>query len=284
MPLRENPTARQVRLGAELRKLRELAGRTAREAAALLSTDQAKISHMESGRIGVSEERIRRLAVFYSCDDVKLVEALCAIAGESRGQGWWDEYRGVLPPDFLNIAEMEHHATHLRSVQTLNVPGVLQTEEYVRALHGSRASTLPAAEVDVRVEFRLRRRRIFERDDPPPFNAIVHEAALRMRFGGREVAKGQLEYLLEASEWPTVTVRVIPFTNEHFIEVSSPLLYAGGVVPQLDTAQIDTPVSNHFIGAAAELKKYRRLLDSAEQSTLPEAESRQFISRIAREL
>ncbi|MYY83423.1 Scr1 family TA system antitoxin-like transcriptional regulator [Streptomyces venezuelae] len=99
------------------------------------------------------------------------------------------------------------------------------------------------------MEFRLRRRRIFERDDPPPFNAIVHEAALRMRFGGREVAKGQLEYLLEASEWPTVTVRVIPFTNEHFIEVSSPLLYAGGVVPQLDTAQIDTPVSNHFKGA-----------------------------------
>ncbi|MYY83422.1 Scr1 family TA system antitoxin-like transcriptional regulator [Streptomyces venezuelae] len=71
---------------------------------------------------------------------MKLVEALCVIVGESRGQGWWDEYRGVLPPDFLNIAELEHHATHLRSVQTLNVPGVLQTEEYVRALH---AGVLP---------------------------------------------------------------------------------------------------------------------------------------------
>ncbi|MEU5686653.1 transcriptional regulator [Streptomyces venezuelae] len=232
----------------------------------------------------VTKERIRRLAVFYSCDDVKLVDALCVIAGESRGQGWWDEYRGVLPPDFLNIAELEHHATCLRSVQTLNVPGVLQTEEYVRALHGSSASTFPAAEVEARVEFRMRRRRIFERDDPPPFKAIVHEAALRMRFGGREVARGQLEYLLEASEWPTVTVRVIPFTNEGFIEVTSPLLYAGGVVPQLDTAQIDSPVGGLFIGAAAELAKYRRLLDSAEQSSLSERESRHLIRRIVREL
>ncbi|MEV0640177.1 helix-turn-helix transcriptional regulator [Streptomyces sp. NPDC050619] len=284
MPLRDNPTARQIRLGAELRKLRESAGKTAREVAGLLSTDQAKISHIEAGRIGVSEERLRRLAVFYACDDADLVEALCVIARESRGQGWWDAYRGVLVPGFLNIAELEYHATYLRSVQAMNVPGILQTEDYIRAIHRSYTPALPAEEVDVRVEFRMKRRSIFERDAPPPFLAVVHEAALRMRFGGRKVAKGQLEYLLEASERPTVTVRVIPFTCEEFIEATYPLLYARGVVPQLDTVQMDSPVGGYFITAAAQLKRFAGLLDIAEQSSLGEPESRQLIQQIAREL
>ncbi|MEU9369844.1 helix-turn-helix transcriptional regulator [Streptomyces avermitilis] len=284
MPPRDIPTARQARLGAELRKLRELAGKTAREAAGLLSTDQAKISHIEAGRIGISEERIRRLAVFYACDDRDLIEALCVIARESRGQGWWDEYRGVLAPGFLDIGELENHATYLRTVAVMTVPGILQTEDYIRAIHRSATPPLPAEEVDARVEFRLKRRSIFERDTPPPFRAIVHEAALRMRFGGRKVAKGQLEYLLEASEWPTVTVRVIPFTCEDFVEATYPLLYAGGVVPQLDTVQMDSPVGGVFITAAAQLKRYVGMLDTAERSSLSELESAQLIHRIAREL
>ncbi|WP_416976322.1 helix-turn-helix domain-containing protein [Streptomyces sp. T028] len=284
MPQRDIPTARQARLGAELRKLRELAGKTAREAAGLLSVDQAKISHMESGRIGVSEGRIRRLAVFYACDDRDLIEALCAIARESRGNGWWDEYRGLLSPGFLNVAELEHHARYLRSVQLVNVPGILQTEGYVRSIHRSYTPTLPDGEVDVRVEFRMRRRGVLERESPPPFQVVIHEAALRMRFGGRAVAKGQLEYLLEASEWPAVSLRVLPFTCEEFIEATNQPMYAGGIVPQLDTVQLDSPRGGVFLGAEAEVKRYRLLLDNAERLSLGESGSRQFIHDIAHEL
>lgn len=284
MPLRDNPTARQVRLGAELRKLRESAGRTAREAAGLLSNDQAKISHIEAGRIGISVERIRRLAVFYACDDPDLIEALCVIARESRGQGWWDAYRGVLAPGFLNIAELEHHATYLRSVEVMSVPGILQTEDYIRAIHRGAVPPLPDEEVDLRVEFRMKRRAIFEREAPSPFRVVIHEAVLRMRFGGREVARGQLEFLLEASQWPTVSLRVLPFTCEDFIEATYPLLYAAGSVPQLDTVQMDSPVGGTLITAAAQLKKFAAMLDIAERSSLSESESRQLIHRIAREL
>jgi transcriptional regulator with XRE-family HTH domain len=284
MPPRENPTARQARLGAELRKLREAAGKTAREAAGLISSDQAKISHMEAGRIGISEERIRRLAVFYSCDDSALVDALCAIAREHRGQGWWDEYRGVLAPGFLDMAELEHHATHMRSVQAVNLPGIFQTEDYARAIYAGHIPALPSEETDVRVEFRLKRRRIFERDVPPPFEVILHEAALRMRFGGRKVTKDQLEFLLEVSESPSVTLRVIPFASENFIEATQPVLYAEGVVPQLDTVQVDTVVGGFFLGGGVELKKYRQLLDIAEGSSLDVADSRQLIHTITREL
>jgi transcriptional regulator with XRE-family HTH domain len=284
MPPRENPTARQMRLGAELRKLREAAGKTAREAAGLISSDQAKISHMEAGRIGISEERIRRLAVFYSCDDAALVDALCVIAREHRGQGWWDEYRGVLAPGFLDMAELEHHAAYMRSVQAMNLPGIFQTEDYARAIYAGHIPALPAEEANVRVEFRLRRRRIFERDVPPPFEVILHEAALRMRFGGRKVTQDQLEFLLEVSEWPSVTLRVIPFASENFIEATQPVLYAGGVVPQLDTVQVDTVVGGFFLGGGVELKKYGQLLDIAEDESLDVPESRQLIHTITREL
>jgi transcriptional regulator with XRE-family HTH domain len=283
MPPRSNPTARQARLGAELRKLREAAGMAAREAGAFLGGNQAQISHIEAGRWGVSAERVQRLATLYAASDDKLVEALCAMA-EERAKGWWEEYRGVLAPGFLNLAELEHHASYLRSVQTVNLPGLLQTEEYVRAIHSSYTPRLPSGEVDVRVEFRVRRRAVFECDSPPPFMALVHEAALRMRYGGRKVARAQLEFLLEACEWPTVTVRVIPFTCEDFIEATYPLLYAGGAVPQLDTVQMDSPVGGTFVTADAQLKRFAGLMDIAERASLSEHESRRLIHRIARDL
>ncbi|MDT0305446.1 helix-turn-helix transcriptional regulator [Streptomyces sp. DSM 44917] len=284
MPPRENPTARQARLGAELRKLRERAGRTAREAAGMLGTDQGKISHIESGRIGVSEERIRKLATFYSCSDHSLLDALCAIAREHRGQYWWDEYRGILAPGPLNVAELEHHAVAMQIMQTVSVPGLLQTEEYARALFRGVVPELPAEEIETRTEFRMRRKVVLEGDNPPPFDVFVHEAALRMRFGGRATVRRQLEFLMNASEGPGVSVRVIPFTNEDYFEATQPVLYATGVVPQLDTVQIDGIWGGGFLDAEAELSAYRVYFSRAAKVSLNPEESRQIIHHIAREL
>ncbi|THA28143.1 XRE family transcriptional regulator [Streptomyces sp. A1277] len=284
MPPRDNPTARQARLGSELRKLRERAGRTAREAAGLISTDQARISHIEAGRSGIGEERIRRLASFYACDDEALIEALCVISREHRGQFWWDEYRGTLAPGFLNIAELEHHASHMRCLQSMTLPGLLQTPEYARALFEGVLPALPEDEVEARVEHRMRRQSVLDRDKPPAFEAIVHEASLRMRVGGRKVARDQLEHLLEATDRPNVTVRVIAFASEQFIEVTQTVLYAGGVVPQLDTVHIDAPFGGVQLDAAADLHRYRMQLDIARQACLTPEESRSFIHHIARDL
>ncbi|MBP0458664.1 helix-turn-helix domain-containing protein [Streptomyces montanisoli] len=284
MPPRNNPTVRQARLGRELRRLRERAGKASREAAAMLSTDQAKISHIESGRNGISEDRIRRLATFYSCDSTALVDALCSIARERSGQFWWDEYRGVLPPGFLDIAALEHHATSLQYWQPVTIPGLFQTEDQARALFDTVLPKLPTSEVDARVEHRMRRKKVFERDTPTDLEAIVHEAALRMRIGGRKVARGQLEYLLEASEWPGVMLRVIPFSHESYIDVMQTVLYACGPVPQLDTVHIDNAARESYRDSPAELAKYRTHFDLAEQASMEPDESREFIRHIAREL
>ncbi|MEU3880485.1 MULTISPECIES: Scr1 family TA system antitoxin-like transcriptional regulator [Streptomyces] len=284
MPPRDNPTARQVRLGAELRKLRERAGKTAREAAGRISTDQARISNIEAGRSGIGEERIRRLASFYACDDVALIDALCAISREHRGQFWWDEYRGVLPPGFLDIAELEHHASYMRSLQPVTMPGLLQTPDYARAMFESALPRLPGDEVEARVEHRMRRADVLDREDPPEFAPIVHEAALRMRLGGRKVARAQLEYLLEAAERPKVSLRVIPFASELYVDMAHTALYAGGVVPQLDTVHIDAPIRSVYLDAAAELHRCRLLLDLGRTAALDPAESRSFIHHLARDM
>lgn len=122
MPPRVNPTARQVRLGAELRRLREAAGLVSRDVAAWLGTSQAQISNIESGKHGVSEERLRRLAEHYACDDPRLVDALGCMANE-REKGWWEAYRSILPTKALDLAELERRASYVRTFQVVHIPG-----------------------------------------------------------------------------------------------------------------------------------------------------------------
>ncbi|MFE6690255.1 helix-turn-helix domain-containing protein [Streptomyces sp. NPDC057743] len=282
MPPRSYPTARQKRLGAELRKLRERAGMSGTEAAAFLGGERAQISHIESARYGVSAERVRRLAAHYSATDKHLVDALADMA-EERGKGWWEDYRGILSPGFLDVAELEHHAQYIRAIQMLYIPGIFQTEDYARELIRGGVTELPASEVNTRAEHRIRRRKIFDRPTPTPFDAFVHEAALRMRYCTVDTMRAQLEFLADVSHWPSVTIRVIPFTAQVTSSVHS-MMYAGAQIPALDTVQLDSAFDSGFLDAEAQLSRYRALLDSVDSISLNVSESRKYIQRIAQEM
>ncbi|MEV0907313.1 helix-turn-helix domain-containing protein [Streptomyces hokutonensis] len=281
MPPRVTPTARQGRLGAELRKLREAAGLVSRDVAAWLGTSQAQISNIEAGKHGISEERLRRLAAHYACDDAQLIDALVRMANE-RDKGWWEEYRGVLPPRVLDLAELEHHGTYVRAFQAVHIPGVLQTEEHMRAASIFAEPGLPDADREARLSFRLRRQEVLE--SGTSYEAVVHEAALRMRVGGAKVTRVQLERLIQESERENLTLRVIPFSAEGFAGAGHPMQYIGGVVPQLDTVQIDTVQGAEFIDAAAQLQRYRARLDRVTGAALDQSASLDLIRYIAQNL
>lgn len=166
MPARTQPTARQVRLGVELRKLREAAALSSGDAAGLLGVARAQMSQMEAGNVGISGERVRRLASHYACADTDLIDALVEMVTD-RTRGWWEEYRGVLPPSFLDLAELEHHATYIQVIGTAHVPGLLQTEGYARAVFAYWRPELPASELEPRVEHRMRRKSALGRDGAP---------------------------------------------------------------------------------------------------------------------
>ncbi|MEU4032708.1 helix-turn-helix domain-containing protein [Streptomyces collinus] len=283
MPRRQQASARQQRLGAELRKLREAAGLKGREAAALLGTDSAQVSQIEAGLAGVSKVRMRRIAAQYACTDAELVDALAAMA-VARTQGWWEEYRGLLPTSFLDLSELEHDAAYRWDVEFLYVPGLLQTEDYARALFSSRVPELPEEELELRVQHRMRRRVILERERPTPYDALVHEAALRIMVGSRAASRAQLTRVLELSEGDHVSVRVIPFELEHFNDVGAAMTYVGGAVPRLDTVVRDGPHGTVFVDSAAQLSVFRTHFRRLQGVSLDPQRSRDLIHRLSKEL
>ncbi|MFE7842599.1 helix-turn-helix domain-containing protein [Streptomyces sp. NPDC057474] len=280
MAPRNQPTARQVRLGVELRKLRDAAGMSARQVAGLLSSTSAQMSQVESGLSGVSEHRVRRLAELYACADTALVEALVVMATD-RTRGWWEEYRDVLPSAFLDLAELEHHGRSIQVIGTSHVPGLLQTEEYARAVFSYWVPEFTSGEVEPRVAHRMRRKAILERC---PYEVVLHEPVLRTRVADRSVARAQLATILQESERPNVTVRVIPFDTDGFAGASTSLLCVGGSVAALDTVQRDTPYGTALLDDAAQLLKMRTLFRKVESASLDPLKSRDFIHRLAKEL
>ncbi|MGW3653683.1 helix-turn-helix domain-containing protein [Streptomyces sp. NPDC000878] len=278
MVQRREPTARQIRLGAELRKLREAAGLTAVQAATLLGANRVQISHIESGLTGVSEERLRRLASHYACTDAEFVDALVAMATD-RTRGWWEAYRGLLPTPFLDLAELDHHATFLHEVAILYVPGLLQTEDYARAVFSSRLPELTHDELELRIRHRMTRQ-----EATTPYEAVVHESALRIRVSDRAASKAQLVRLLKLSEEDHITLRVIPFDLDGFTRASSTMTYVGGSLARLDTVVRDAPHGTVLIDSEAQLNTYRTRFRKVEAVSLAPERSRDFIHKLAQEL
>lgn len=283
MGLRSEPTARQLRLATELRRLREAAGITARQAAALLGVTPPVISQIESGIAGVSEERLRRLASHYACADQEFIEALVAMATD-RTRGWWEEYRGRLPAPFLDLSELEHHARFHWSVGILYVPGLLQTEEYARSVYTNAVPELTEEGLELRVRHRMARRVILEALTPTPFDAVIHEAALRIMVGTRAAARDQLAHILERSAADHITVRVIPFDVEGFSRSSSSMTYLGGSVPKLDTVIRDGPIRALHIDAEDQLTTFRARFHEVSAMALDPERSRDFIHQLTKEL
>ncbi len=283
MPPRTVLTQRQKRLGSELRRMRTAAGMSAEYAAGLLGVDRSRISNMESGQRGINAERLRKLACNCDCTDETYVEALVEMAEPSQA-GWWERYRGSLPQGLLDISETEAYAVRLRGANTVHVPGLLQTPEHAMAIFRAVVPQLPEHEVALRLAHRTERQSVITRDDPVPYVAVIHEAALRMQFGGRDVARGQLKYVLEVSEWDHVTVLVIPFDHGAFPGAGQTVVYAEGPVRQLDTVQIDNSHGPDFLYAEGQLAKYRDQLDLLEGLALSPERSRDFIREIAHHL
>lgn len=283
MPARPPMTARRLRLAVELRKMRERAGMTATEAARALGTSQGQLSNVESARFGVSPERIRAMTRMYSCADQDFVEALASMATD-KTLGWWESYRDVLPASLLDLAELEHHATAIRTAYTSHMPGLLQTSDHAREIFRHVIPPPTPPEVEHRVSHRVKRQGVLYGPSPTPYRTTVHEAALRMRVGGRTVAVAQLKHLLDMSEQAHITILVLPFEVGAFPGSGQSINYLDGPVPQLDTAQLDQFHGPVMLDAEALLEKYRRLLDIVETSALSPEKSRDLIHSIAQNL
>ncbi|GGZ33916.1 helix-turn-helix domain-containing protein [Streptomyces poonensis] len=284
MPPTSNPTLRQRRLGIELRKLRERSGLTATAAAVLLGVNQARVSMIETGRTPVSADRVRSMAHAYDCTDESLIEALAAMTGR-RVRGWWEEYREHVPAALVELAELEHHAVALHAALVIHIPALLQTTDYARSLFQAVVPPMRQYEIEYRLTHRIKRQGALHREDPPPYTAIIHEAALRMGFGGPAVSRSQLKHLIDMSELPHVTVQVVPFGTSSFPTTGQSFDYVEGPVAQLDTVQLDLQHGAcDFLDAEIQLSKYRAVLERMGSCALSSTKSRDLIHRCFKEL
>lgn len=184
----------------------------------------------------------------------------------------------------LDVAEAEHHATFLHEVVITDIPGLLQTPDYAKAVFRYMRPELPESELAPRVEHRMRRRTVIEDPHPTPYTTLIHEFALRIRVADRQVSRAQLRQILNQIEQGHVGVRVIPTDQDGFAGAGASMMHIGGPVPRLETGLRDAPTGTAFMDAEPQLEHLRTLFRKVESASLDLVASRDFIHRLTKEL
>jgi transcriptional regulator with XRE-family HTH domain len=276
-----NPTVRRRRLGQELRRLRELKGMTAEEVAERLLVSQSKISRLENGRRSISQRDVRDLCGVYEVEDIRIVESLMQMAKDSRQQGWWHSFGDIPYSVYIGL---ETDAASLRVYDPQVVPGLLQTRQYAEALIAGALPETPSADIDKRVQVRLRRQeRINTAENPLRLWTVLDEAPLRRLVGNKSLMRDQLEHLVEQSQLPHVTVQVLPFEmgshpglNGQYAILEFPDATDSSVV------YIEGVTSDLYLEKPNEVQKYSVMYEHLRAQALNVEQSREFIANIAK--
>lgn len=276
-----NPTVRRRRLGMELRRLREQKGMTAEEVAERLLVSQSKISRLENGRRSISQRDVRDLCGVYEVEDQRVVESLMQMAKDSRQQGWWHAFGDVPYSVYIGL---ETDAASLRAYEPQIVPGLLQTRPYAEALIQGALPETSTADVEKRVQVRLRRQeRVSAEENPLRLWTVLDEAALRRIVGSRSVMREQLEHLAEMSRLPHITVQVLPYEvgahpglNGQYAILEFPDTSDSSVV------YIEGVTSDLYLEKPLDVQKYSVMYEHLRAQALNVDQSRQFIADIAK--
>ncbi|WP_327400147.1 helix-turn-helix domain-containing protein [Streptomyces sp. NBC_01288] len=211
---RPAPTVGQVVLGRRLQELREAAGIKREEAAQVLRVAPATVRRMEMAEVALKVPYVQVLLTTYGVPEEE-TDAFVALTEEANQPGWWQRFHDVLPEWFSLYVSLEGAAGLIRSYEPHFVPGLLQTEDYARAVleAGTIGQTGPET-IERHVSLRMARQGLLERDNPPHLWVIMDETVLRRPVSMRgEVMREQLDRLLEFGERDRVTLQVAEFDN-----------------------------------------------------------------------
>ncbi|MEV6675061.1 helix-turn-helix transcriptional regulator [Streptomyces sp. NPDC051162] len=277
-----NPTVRRRRLGQELRKLRELKGMTAEEVAERLLVSQSKISRLENGRRSISQRDVRDLCGVYGVEDHRIVDSLMQMAKESRQQGWWHAFGDIPYSVYIGL---ETDAASLRVYEASLVPGLLQTPNYASAVTEGSWPEATAADIERRVQVRMRRQeRITDPDNPLRLWAVIDESALRRIVGNRSIMQEQMRKLVEFSMEPHITVQVLPYdVGAH------PGMYGKFCILEFNdpqdasTVYLEGITSDLYLEKPNDVQTYSVMYEHLRMQALNAEHSRQFIEHVGEE-
>jgi transcriptional regulator with XRE-family HTH domain len=293
-----NPTVRRRRLGAKLRELREEKNLTAEDVAQRLLVSQSKISRLENGRRSISQRDVRDLCHVYEVTDEKLIDALMAMARESRQRGWWHAFGDVPYSVYIGL---EAEAVSVRNYESLFVPGMLQTREYARAVVAGIQPESPAAQLEKRTEIRMMRQQLIrggeeadaagnpeEPEDkgrvPLRFWAVLDEAALHREVGNAQIMREQLEHLIELSAQPHITVQVLPFgVGAHPGMSGTFSILEFEDAADATVVYLEGVTSDLYLEKEADVRTYSTMYEHLRAQALNPDQTRELIDRIAKD-
>ena len=279
-----SPTVRRKRLGIELRRLREHAELTCEDVGQRLECSGTRISRMETGRISVRPGDVRELLEVYGVSGAE-ADSLVQLAREARRKGWWHTYGRVLPTWFEAYIGLESEAVRLHDFQSLVIPGLLQTEDYARAVLRAGPHAGSSAEIDRQVALRMERQKILSQAEPPDVWMVLSESVLRVHVGGPAIMRAQLRRLAGVAERPNITLQVLPLATVAHVHPVSPftmLEFPNTADPAV--VYLEHLTGSLFLENEDEVRRYRVIFDHLRAESLGTGESADLIAQVEADL
>jgi transcriptional regulator with XRE-family HTH domain len=271
------PTIRRRQLGIELRRLREAAHISPQKAAETVKCSRGRISYIELGRNALGYAELVMLVKLYQADDK--LEELEEMREEASKRGWWSTYG--LSERVAGYVGLEDDATSVRTAEVGSIPGLLQTESYIRRLCKIDVR-LSGKEIDKHVAVRLQRQARLVGPNPLLLTAVVDEAAL-VRCSRDRTVDDQLAHLIEVAQWPNVELRVLPFNlGLHVGQAGSfsVLSFPDGLLP--DAGYQEYVVGGHVIDNGVVVAELATLFDELRRQALGPTESLDMIAQLVK--
>ncbi|MDT0342288.1 helix-turn-helix domain-containing protein [Streptomyces litchfieldiae] len=281
-------TVPRRQLGRHLRSLRMGARLTLRVAASKLEWSEAKMWRIETGLTSMRSHDVQTMCTIYGAPQ-DLTEALMGLAKETKARGWWHSYGDVIPEGFDVYIGLEGAASQMSVYQGERIPGLLQTEEYARAIIRAHFPTEGEEEVERRVRLRIARQTLITRvTEPPTLHVVLDEGLLRRPIGGSDVMAEQLAHLVEASELPNVVIRVVPYAAGLHLGVLSGSfcimrfpVNGDGKDSEPPTVYADGYTGDLYLDKPKEVERYDAAFAGTWNDSLSEEASRRLLSELA---
>ncbi|WP_055552063.1 helix-turn-helix transcriptional regulator [Streptomyces sp. NBRC 110028] len=281
------PSVLRMILGKQLEELRTRSGLSYDEAGAAIGVSHSTIRRMEAAKVArLRLADVEKLLQTYGVTDQREIDTFLKSVREANKRGWWHVYRDVMPDWFAAYLSLEQAALQIRAYEPQFVHGLLQTEDYARALLASGNPHVPAGATERRIALRMRRQELLSRESPPRLWVVMDETVLRWPVGGAAVMRAQIDHLIAVNALPHVTLQIMPFSNG-----PHPAMPAGAFhIFRFQAAELpDIVYLGGLIGAvyldkADDVVVYREALDRVSAQSAPAQKTEALLSEIREEL
>lgn len=270
MPV-SGPTVVRRQLGRRLRKLREAAGRTEQEVDDARIMSRTKLWRIETGKAPVKIPDVRTLCWFYKAEEA--ADALAEMAIGTTEQGWWQDFGDVVPDWFRLYVSLEAAASSLQSYEPELVPGLLQTEDYARAVYRTQPSN--GHDVERQVALRMERQERLLGDTPPRMEVVLGEGVLARSVGGDEVMQAQTDRLRRLAALEHVEIRILTWDSGAHASMIGGFSVLDFPDPE-DPAfvYLEAQVGGRYLERPSDLETYRRTFKVIYRQAVPIEEYR----------